>query len=533
MHTTTTQDTPAQIAQRVSERTRRGLGSLNSAGFYRNRFPCPKHGGDDANAVLHEHGFIYCHSQCGKIPIPEVMALLGIESAPMTAGQRQTWLETRQEVERREKQAQLERMARNQIEVEVRDNLAHVEDIARYDILFDIEVERLMGLWRQGVLQIDFGQPLSPFPDFSEALPRSLERKQFAALCFAMSERQAALTAYVLQWYADNLIGVYITKPEIEKLARATGIPVSDSTIKRFLKHSIVLEKTSRGEYAMTDRALLVARLNNLVDNMNNKRYFLRRPALFMFGDGLTSGQITEPQFDNAEVWREGDDDKRPSPAPFDAGFTGDHQVELPERLNKSLFAWWWGFNLHEGETISRDAVFQRTGLTAHEQEEARKRLRAVKKQNKTVVEAGTEQDALDAAHIKAAVAYPISANLYAVQGANTYGFDGGPLATLLEETGKTERRSKVSNFDAKKDRESTVQKNDPLPKPKLPTVTKDTPYWDKAFLTRALWNELSDLNLIDPAQFAGKAVTLDDLLDITRTPEAQRAKRERANREK
>ena len=72
-----------RVYQHISQLTKHGLGQLQSSGFYLNRFACPKHGGDDANASLHNHGFLYCHSHCGEIPLNEVKGLLGIHgSAP-------------------------------------------------------------------------------------------------------------------------------------------------------------------------------------------------------------------------------------------------------------------------------------------------------------------------------------------------------------------------------------------------------------------------------------------------------------------
>ena len=183
----TEQDTTEQILIAVEPLTKRGLGQLQANGFYRNRFPCPKHGGKKPNATLNEHGFIYCHSRCGKIPIPEVKALFGIESAPMTAGQRQTYLETRQECEpwqetvRKALIVEREKLARNQIAVAVRKTYAHLP-IETYEMMADSEVPRLMQMWREGTLNID----LTGKPPTLPSLPGMITRQRFVSMIRAL-----------------------------------------------------------------------------------------------------------------------------------------------------------------------------------------------------------------------------------------------------------------------------------------------------------------------------------------------------------
>ena len=552
----------------VEALTRNGLGSVNHAGFYRNRFPCPKHGGKGNNAVLHERGFIYCHSRCYTIHIPEVLDLLGIQG-DWTDADRRAWNETRQEQAAQADAALRETMARNQIEAAVADTYSHLP-IETYDMMFDAEVAVLMEAWRAGNLQIDFGEKPQDPPPIAELPPRDLTANQFRLLCHVMTETKVALTAYCLRWAADGDLDAEITYGQISANANAAGLMISKSAIYDWLDSAPCLTKIGDRRYTLVDNETFEMRLTALETNQHIKDFYSRAPAYFQFAES----DLPDAIIDTMEAHRDAypvDSDLPPAPfspdlpdgiiemleahrdAENEAPFSSDYDraqelIELPDvmpaiaaptpknpdRLRTSIFAWWLCRNIQENETITRRGIFERTGLNEYEQRAYWKLSGGCKKLNKETVKLTRDDlDRIKAApdkRDKACLSFAVSkssfakgeavarriydSDTYVVQGGNTYGHAGGEIETLLNDRilqGVVDEK----NIGCKK--QSSADDKPRRKPPKLPPARKDAPYTDESVLIHALWNELDDLKWLDKADFAGKEVTMDDLIAIVR----------------
>ncbi len=480
-------------------------------------FSCilPGHDDKSPSAALTPAGHYHCQS-CGTTEIPALLVMLGLPRADMTDDQRHDHQQTKQERERQAAFDKRERMARNQLGDALRVELSHLS-IDDYEAVYDGQLESLLQEWRAGVFELDFDVPV---PDVStlrvadEQLPRDLSHGAFCGLMFALSDKQAALNAYALQWYADGKLTDDVSMPMIAELATGAGLHASERTLKTFMARSIVLDKVKHGVYRMTTRTSLMARLLERVDNATWKRQYDRKPALWMFGD---CEAVTEAQYLGMQDYR-GNDDAPAERQPFDMDTYIGAIVQLPAVLESiTLRAWWWVRNTHERQTISRHDLFLRTGLTTYEQEAARKECRGRKQRNRRIVHADSAADAVYKSGLAKAAAMQIASGVYMVQAANTYGSAGGELAAWQDAQPPRPPKAKGQTFDAI-EIQPIGSKDCPLPaRPILPTVTKETPYNSVEWLTRALWNELTDNGTVKPADYGGQVVTLDGLLERLR----------------